>query len=79
MKRILVEYEVSPGYAKCTFGGDWDGYEVCKYHTFRNQTHGPRRPTECHKPKCILFDCWLDEPYKKCEACQKACAEVNKA
>lgn len=78
MKRILVEHEVSPGYAKCTFGGDCGGYEVCKYHTFRNQTHGPRRPTEYHKPKCILFDCWLDEPYKKCEKCRKACAEVDK-
>lgn len=29
------------------------------------------------KPKCLLFNCWLEEPYKKCEPCRRACAEVD--
>lgn len=32
---------------------------------------------EYRKPKCLLFNCWLEEPYKKCEACRKACREEN--
>ena len=27
--------------------------------------------------KYLLFNCWLEEPYKKCEACRKACREEN--
>ena len=42
------------------------------------QTHGNKAPPEYRKPKCQLFNCWLEEPYKKCEMCRKACAEVDR-
>lgn len=35
MKIITVKHEVSPGYGKCSFGGDFWGKEVCKYHALR--------------------------------------------
>lgn len=59
MKTITVKHEVSPGRESCEFGGDFWGKEVCKYHTFRTQTHGRKAPPEYRKPKCLLFDCWL--------------------
>lgn len=34
MKIITVEHEVSPERGKCTFGGDYCGKDVCKYHVF---------------------------------------------
>lgn len=74
---ITVKHEVSPGRESCEFGGDFWGKEVCKYHTFRTQTHGRKAPPEYRKPKCLLFDCWLEQPYKKCEACKKACMEAE--
>ena len=74
-KTITVSHEVSPEYGKCSFGGDFWGEEVCKYHALRTQTHGNKEPPEYRKPKCLLFNCWLEEPYKKCEACRKACRE----
>lgn len=77
MKIITVKHEVSPGYGKCEFGGDFWGKEVCKYHALRTQTHGNKAPPEYRKPKCLLFNCWLEEPYKKCEPCRRACAEVD--
>ena len=73
MRIITVEHEVSPERGKCTFGGDYCGKDVCKYHALRTQTHGRKAPPEYRKPKCLLFDCWLEQPYKKCEACKKAC------
>lgn len=77
MKIITVEHEVSPERGKCTFGGDYCGKDVCKYHALRTQTHGRKAPPEYRKPKCLLFDCWLEQPYKKCEACKKACVEAE--
>lgn len=71
-KTITVSHEVSPEYGKCSFGGDFWGEEVCKYHALRTQTHGNKAPPEYRKPKCLLFNCWLEEPYKKCEMCRKA-------
>lgn len=59
MKIITVEHEVSPEHGKCTFGGDYYGKDVCKYHALRTQTHGRKAPPEYRKPKCLLFDCWL--------------------
>ena len=64
-KTITVSHEVSPEYGKCSFGGDFWGQEVCKYHALRTQTHGNKAPPEYRKPKCLLFNCWLDEPYQK--------------
>lgn len=75
MKTITVKHEVSPEHGKCTFSGDYYGKDVCKYHALRTQTHGRKAPPEYRKPKCLLFDCWLEQPYKKCEACRKACEE----
>ena len=40
--------------------------------------HTEIRHRRNRKPKCLLFNCWLDEPYKKCEMCRKACAEVDR-
>lgn len=65
MKTITVKHEVSPGRESCEFGGDFWGKEVCKYHALRTQTHGNKAPPEYRKPKCLLFNCWLEEPYKK--------------
>lgn len=76
-KKIMVEHEVSPGREKCTFGGDFWGKEACKYYALRTQTHGNKAPPEYRKPKCLLFNCWLEEPYKKWEPCRRACAEVD--
>ena len=64
-KTITVSHEVSPEYGKCSFGGDFWGEEVCKYHALRTQTHGNKEPPEYRKPKCLLFNCWLEEPYMK--------------
>ena len=47
------------------------------FHALRTQTHGNKAPPEYRKPKCLLFNCWLEEPYKKCEPCRRACAEVD--
>ena len=80
--KITVEYEIpyDPEDESCCIyaGGDFWGKEVCKYHALRTQTHGNKAPPEYRKPKCLLFNCWLDEPYKKCEMCRKACAEVDR-
>lgn len=48
-KTITVSHEVSPEYGKCSFGGDFWGEEVCKYHALRTQTHGNKAPLECRK------------------------------
>lgn len=75
--KIKVEHEVSPEKETCTHDGDFWGKSVCRYHTHRDRTHGRKAPVERHLPKCTLFDCWLEEDYKKCEACKKACEEVR--
>lgn len=76
---ITVKHAVSPDPVKCTFDEDAEGYStLCRYHAFRNQTHGKKRPTEYHKPKCTLFDCWLDAPYHKCAQCRTLCKEAEK-
>ena len=48
MKTITVKHEVSPGRESCEFGGDFWGKEVCKYHTFRTQTHGRKALSLIH-------------------------------
>lgn len=75
MKIITVEYRVSHERGSCKCCGYLWREEICKYHALRTRTHGREAPPERRKPKCLLFDCWLDEPYKKCEACRKACKE----
>lgn len=74
--KIKVEHLVSPDKDNCTYGGDFWGKDVCRYYTYRNRTHGRKAPMERNVPKCTLFDVWLDKPYKKCEACRKACEEA---
>ena len=37
-KTITVSHEVSPEYGKCSFGGDFWGEEVCKYHAIPRHT-----------------------------------------
>lgn len=71
--KISVEHLVSPEPDSCTYGGDFWGKDVCRYHTHRDRTHGRKAPTEWAVPKCTLFDTWLDRPYKKCDECRKAC------
>ncbi|WP_143469294.1 hypothetical protein [Lachnoclostridium sp. An14] len=75
--KISVEHLVSPEPDSCTYGGDFWGKDVCRYHVHRNRTHGRKAPMERAVPKCTLFDTWLDRPYKKCEACRKACREAQ--
>ena len=72
--KIWVEHEVSNHPKSCLYYSDgsfMDGREVCKYHKFLTQTHGKKRPPDKNKPKCILFDTWLEEPYKKCYECRR--------
>lgn len=71
--KIKVEHEVSPELNSCAYGGDFFGKDVCRYHTFRNRTHGKKAPVERNVPKCTLFGTWLGKPYRKCLACQLAC------
>lgn len=75
---ILVKHNVSPDPVKCSYNGYFWGEDVCIYHTRRNCTHGRKAPTEYGKPKCKLFDTWLDEAYKKCQECIRACEEASK-
>lgn len=75
MTRITVEHDVSPDENNCTYGGDFYGKYVCKYHRRRNRTHGKKAPTEYHVPKCTLFNVWLKEDYVKCEECRDACSD----
>lgn len=76
---ITVEAKVpyDEGYEnRCRYGdGDFWGYAVCGHHTFRDRFHGKKAPPERHRPKCKLFDEWLDEPYVKCEKCLQKCRE----
>ena len=70
--KIMVEHEISPDSEKCTYGGDFWGKDVCRYHTHRDRTHGRKAPKEINVPKCTLFDCWLDGEYVKCSQCIRA-------
>ena len=38
--KIRVEHEVSPEKETCTHDGDFWGKSVCRYHTYRDRTHG---------------------------------------
>lgn len=71
---INVKHMVSPDATSCAYGEDVDGYVMaCHYHVRRNRTHGRKAPMEFNLPKCLLFECWLDKPFHKCEACKQAC------
>lgn len=74
--KIWVEHEVADDPNSCTYsdGTFMEGQTVCKYHKYLTQTHGKKRPPDKYKPKCILFDRWLEEPYKKCPECVNSCA-----
>lgn len=70
--KILVEHEISNHEESCLYYSSdsfMDGRSLCKYHKFRVQTHGRKRPSE-RKPKCVLFDTWLEKPYQKCIECK---------
>lgn len=75
--KIWVEHEVSDDPTQCLYndGTFMEGRTVCKYHKFLTQTHGRKRPPDRHKPKCILFDTWLEESYKKCPECKHSIEE----
>ena len=74
--KIMVEHEISPDSEKCTYGGDFWGKDVCRYHTHRDRTHGRKAPKERNVPKCTLFNCWLEGEYVKCSQCIRA-AEMS--
>ena len=57
MKTITVKHEVSPGRESCEFSGDFWGKEVCKYHTFRTQTHGRKKVRELDP---LNFICYIN-------------------
>lgn len=79
--KITVEHEVADDPVRCVThdGTTFEGSSICGYHGFRDQTHGPRRPVDRHKPKCKLFNCWLDQPYQKCRACVEACEKNTRS
>ena len=70
--KIWVEHEVSNHPNSCLYsdGTFMEGQTLCKYHKFLVQTHGRKRPPDRHKPKCVFFDTWLEEPYEKCPECR---------
>lgn len=72
-KIINVSHEVSPHETSCAFGGDFFAKDVCRYHVYRNVTHGNKAPMNYKMPKYALFNCWLIDSYKKCEECLNAC------
>ena len=78
---ISVEHKVpyDNGYEnRCEYGdGDFFGSTRCAYHVRRNRHHGAKAPPEYRKPKCTLFNEWLDEPYFKCEKCLQKCREAK--
>lgn len=78
--KIWVEHEVSYNPTQCLYddGIFMEGRTVCKYHKFLTQTHGRKRPPDRHKPKCILFDTWLENPYEKCFECRSTTGEKEK-
>lgn len=75
---IKVTHEVSPDTNNCTYGGDYWGKDVCRYHVHRDRTHGRKAPIERSIPKCTLFNKWLDKSYQKCEECKRACEEAER-
>lgn len=77
--KVWVEHEVSDNPTQCLYddGTLLDGRTVCKYHKFLTQTHGRKRPPDRHKPKCILFDTWLEAPYEKCLECRRQTNEIR--
>jgi len=76
--KIMVEHEVmDEKEGSCLGSGDFWGTYYCKYHVFRDRTHGKKKPTERHMPKCTLFDEWLPGEYKKCKQCIKAVEETK--
>lgn len=73
--KITVEHEVPfDSYCpnQCVGSGDFEGREICQYYKLRDRTHGRKAPVERKKPKCALFDEWLDAPYKRCDKCLRA-------
>lgn len=80
---ISVEHKVpyDKGCEKrCLYNdGDFWGSTQCAYHVTRDRTHGRKALVEYRKPKCTLFNVWLDSPYFKCEECLKKCQEVRDA
>ncbi len=55
-------------------GNGW--YTECEYLTYRDRTHGSKRPVERKLPKCTLFDKWLEQSgveRLKCAECLNAC------
>ena len=80
--KIWVEHEVSNHPCSCLYYADgsfMDGREVCKYHKFLTQTHRKKRPPDKNKPKCVLFDTWLEAPYTKCSECRHSTWEREDA
>ena len=77
---IQVEHEVPYDKGKklrCVYDdGDFYGNTVCGYHTFQDCYHGKKAPRERHKPRCNLFNVWLDAEYHRCDACLKKCEEA---
>lgn len=76
--KIVVEHDVSSDKELCTYGGDFWGRDVCRYHVHRDRTHGRKAPTERRKPKCTLFNVWLKKDYQKCQECRNACEQKAK-
>ena len=73
--KITVEHEVPYDNGlenTCEYAGDFWGSSICKYHTYRDRTHGKKAPKERRVPKCTLFDEWLPGEYQKCEQCISA-------
>lgn len=77
MKTITVKHEVSR-VVKVANSAEIFGAKRCASTIrFVLKPTDARAPPEYRKPKCLLFDCWLEQPYKKCEACKKACMEAE--
>ena len=74
--KIIVTHEVPSDPDRCIYDGDFWGNEMCKYHAYRDRTHGRKAPAERHIPKCTLFNVWLKGD-SKCEERKIACKRAQ--
>lgn len=80
--KIWVEHEITNDLISCYCGDSGGEYFVCPYIKNRDK-HGKKGvQIQRNKPKCTLFNEWLDTTGvyrhpKKCKKCLDACAKTS--
>lgn len=76
--KIIAEHEVSNDKTHCWDGDSGGYYNECKYMKNRDRRYkdGKEIKWEYKKPKCTLFDEWLEKDFSggpfKCNKCLNA-------